>query len=152
MVFCVRFHHNKGPSAFFRTKLLLSEKSRGKFMSLSINTPVQSYAPRLDRHELRQAIQEEYTQVANDPGKGFHFHTGRPLAKILGYSERWLEGIPEAAIASFAGTGNPFSSGLIKHGERVVDVGCGAGMDSLIAAKMVGLSGAVIGVDMTPAM
>jgi len=121
-------------------------------MSLSINTPVQSYAPRLDRHELRQAIQEEYTQVANDPGKGFHFHTGRPLAKILGYSERWLEGIPEAAIASFAGTGNPFSSGLIKHGERVVDVGCGAGMDSLIAAKMVGLSGAVIGVDMTPAM
>jgi ubiquinone/menaquinone biosynthesis C-methylase UbiE len=63
-----------------------------------------------------------------------------------------LEGIPEAAIESFAGTGNPFSLGQLKPGERAVDVGSGAGLDSLIAAKMVGQTGRVVGVDMTPAM
>lgn len=101
---------------------------------------------------LRAAIQEEYEAVALMPEKGFHFHTGRPLARLLGYREVWLEGIPEISIESFAGTGNPFSLGDIQPGERVVDVGCGAGIDSLIAAKMVGPTGGVIGVDMTPAM
>jgi ubiquinone/menaquinone biosynthesis C-methylase UbiE len=70
----------------------------------------------------------------------------------LGYEDVWLEGIPERSIESFAGTGNPFSLGLLRKGERVVDVGCGAGIDSLIAGRMVGSSGSVIGVDMTPAM
>jgi len=86
------------------------------------------------------------------PEQGFHFHTGRPLTRMLGYQDVWLEGIPEAAVESFAGTGNPFSTGDIRPGEYVVDVGCGAGMDSLIAAKMVAPVGKVIGVDMTPAM
>ncbi len=90
--------------------------------------------------------------MAENPEHGFHFHTGRPLARMLGYNEEWLAGIPELAIESFAGTGNPFSLGELKPGDRVVDVGCGAGIDSLIAAKMVGLSGQVVGVDMTPAM
>ena len=102
--------------------------------------------------ELRDAIREEYAAVASDPGRGFHFHTGRRLAGILGYEDRWLEGIPERTIASFAGTGNPFSVRELAPGERVVDVGCGAGIDSLIAAKMVGPRGEVIGVDMTPEM
>lgn len=106
----------------------------------------------LDVEELRDAIRAEYALVAADPGQGFHFHTGRRLASILGYSEEWFEGIPEDSIASFAGTGNPFSLGTLQVGERVVDVGCGAGIDSLIAAKMVGPAGAVIGIDMTPAM
>jgi arsenite methyltransferase len=106
--------------------------------------------PDLDR--LRQAIQEEYAVVATDPGHGFHFHTGRPLARLLGYEEAWLAGVPETAIESFAGTGNPFRLGELQPGEHVVDVGCGAGIDSLIAARMVGPSGQVIGVDMTPAM
>jgi len=101
---------------------------------------------------LRTAIQEEYQAVALNPQQGFHFHTGRPLARMLGYQDRWLEDIPEASIESFAGTGNPFSMEEIKAGERVVDVGCGAGIDSLIAARMVGATGKVIGVDMTPAM
>ena len=106
----------------------------------------------LDVDELRDAIRAEYTAVATNPDQGFHFHTGRRLAGILGYDERWLAGVPEESIASFAGTGNPFSLGVLEEGERVVDVGCGAGIDSLIAAKMVGPSGAVVGVDMTPPM
>jgi SAM-dependent methyltransferase len=108
--------------------------------------------PGLDLDRLRQAIQEEYTAVARDPGRGYHFHTGRPLADMLGYHDDWLEGLPEDSIASFAGTGNPFRIGQLRPGERVVDIGCGAGIDSLIAAKMVGPDGQVIGVDMTPAM
>jgi arsenite methyltransferase len=106
----------------------------------------------LDVTTLREAIQEEYAQVASHPEKGFHFHTGRPLARMLEYADEWLTGIPESSIESFAGTGNPFSLGELRPGERVVDVGCGAGIDSLIAAKKVGAEGRVIGVDMTPSM
>ncbi len=106
----------------------------------------------LNREALRAAIQEEYGAVALNPQQGFHFHTGRPLAQMLGYRDAWLEGIPEPSIESFAGTGNPFSIDAIQTGEQVVDVACGAGIDSLIAAKMVGPNGKVIGVDMTPAM
>ena len=108
--------------------------------------------PALDVNVLRHAIQEEYDEVASHPHKGFHFHTGRPLACMLEYQDEWLEGIPESCIESFAGTGNPFSLGELSSGERVVDVGCGAGIDSLIAAKKVGPDGRVVGVDMTPSM
>ncbi len=106
----------------------------------------------VDTDEVRAAIREEYREVAASPDKGFHFHTGRKLAAICGYREEWLEGIPEAAIESFAGTGNPFAIAELQPGERVVDIGSGAGIDSLIAGKMVGPEGAVIGVDMTPEM
>jgi arsenite methyltransferase len=106
----------------------------------------------LDVSTLREAIREEYAEVAASPHKGFHFHTGRPLARMLEYADEWLIGIPESSIESFAGTGNPFSLGEIQRGERAVDVGCGAGIDSLIAAKKVGPEGSVIGVDMTPSM
>lgn len=106
----------------------------------------------LNLEALRTAIQIEYKAVASDPGQGFHFHTGQPLAAMLGYHDEWLKGIPEASIESFAGTGNPFSIHELRPGEQVIDVGCGAGMDSMIAAKMVGPSGRVIGVDMTSAM
>ena len=108
--------------------------------------------PNVDREVLREAIQEEYEAVAFEPQRGFHFHTGRPLAEILGYQTEWLDGLPEGSIESFAGTGNPFSLGALAPGERVVDIGCGAGIDSLIAARMVGPQGGVIGVDMTPSM
>ena len=109
-------------------------------------------APELDVDTLRRAIREEYAEVAANPEKGFHFHTGRPLARMLEYADEWLEDLPETSIESFAGTGNPFSLGELRPGERVVDVGCGAGIDSLIAAKKVGPDGRVIGVDMTPSM
>jgi arsenite methyltransferase len=106
----------------------------------------------LDLESLRRAIRLEYAEVAEQPELGFHFLVGRPLAPVLGYDPAWLRGIPEASIESFAGTGNPFSVRLVGDGEHVVDVGSGAGLDSLIAARMVGPSGRVVGVDMTPAM
>jgi SAM-dependent methyltransferase len=106
----------------------------------------------LDIGRLREAIREEYALVAAEPDRGFHFHTGRRLAHLLGYEDAWLEGVPEESIASFAGTGNPFSLGLPNRGEHVVDVGSGAGIDSLIAGKLVGPEGRVTGVDMTRAM
>ena len=106
----------------------------------------------LDTELLRQAIRDEYAEVAREPERGFHFHTGRPLARLLGYEDAWLDHVPEPTIASFAGTGNPFSLGALRPGEHVVDVGCGAGIDTIIAADMVGPEGRVTGVDMTPAM
>ena len=87
-----------------------------------------------------------------DPNSRFHFHTGRPLAELLGYPTEALEAVPEKCVESFAGVGNPFSMGEIGPGETVVDVGSGAGFDSLVAAQMVGEHGRVIGVDMTREM
>ncbi len=113
----------------------------------------ESLAPAdVDVDVLRKAIQKEYDTVAVNPAHGFHFHTGHVLAKIVGYEDEWLEGIPESAIERFAGTGNPFALGALRPQERVVDVGCGGGIDSLIAAKIVGPEGRVVGIDMTPSM
>lgn len=106
----------------------------------------------IDREQLRANVCAKYTEVAETPEKGFHFHTGRPLARLLGYPDEWLAALPEGAIESFAGTGNPFEFGPLAPGERVLDIGSGAGIDSLIAAGMVGPSGTVLGIDMTPAM
>ena len=106
----------------------------------------------IDTDILRRAIKDEYKEVAENPGKGFHFHTGRRLTEIVGYKDEWLKGVSELAVASFAGTGNPFAMGELAAGERVVDVGSGGGIDSLIAAQMIGPTGKVLGIDMTPEM
>jgi arsenite methyltransferase len=106
----------------------------------------------LDLDVLRTAIREEYAEVAACPMKGFHFHTGRFLADRLGYPADRVDGLPDAVVESFAGVGNPFSWGDVALDETVVDLGCGAGFDSILAAQMVGPEGRVIGVDMTPAM
>jgi SAM-dependent methyltransferase len=108
--------------------------------------------PAVDLGELRASIRSEYAAVASDPGRGFHFHTGYRLAAILGYAPEWIEALPQAAVESMAGTGNPFALEEIRAGERVVDCGSGAGADALIAARLVGPTGHVIGVDMTPEM
>jgi SAM-dependent methyltransferase len=115
---------------------------------MSTETPV----PDVDLDELRDAIRGEYCEVARTPRRGFHFHTGRELASICEYRDEWLDGVPENAIERFAGTGNPFSIAPLQPGERVVDLGCGAGIDSFIAARQVGSGGAVVGIDMTPEM
>jgi SAM-dependent methyltransferase len=107
---------------------------------------------RVDTDRLRREVKEKYREVVEHPDATFHFHTGLRAATNAGYREDWVEGLPKQAIASFAGVSNPFHWGLPRPGERVVDVGSGAGMDSLISARAVGPDGAVIGVDMTPAM
>lgn len=106
----------------------------------------------LDREELRRRVAEKYRDVALNPAIGFHFHTGRPLARMLGYPADVIDRLPTATVDSFAGTGNPFLFGDLAAGEVVVDVGCGAGLDTLIAAQQVGPTGRVIAVDMTEAM
>ena len=107
---------------------------------------------KLDLEALRGAIKAEYAEVATRPGKGFHFHTGRPLARMLGYPEPETDALPDAVIESFAGVANPFVFGRLRPGETVVEVGSGAGFDAVLAARQVGPSGRVIGVDMTAAM
>ena len=114
---------------------------------------IQQVTPaKVDREQLRKQISEKYTDVALKPQKGFHFHTGRPLAMMLGYDGSDVDGLPSATVDSFAGTGNPFSLGRLHPGETVVDIGCGAGFDTLQAALQVAPSGRVIAVDMTLAM
>ncbi len=108
--------------------------------------------PDVDLETLRCEIQKEYADVADDPGRGYHFHTGRPHALRLGYDAALVDSIPAGAVESFAGTGNPFSLGELSPGEHVVDIGSGAGIDSLIAGRLVGPTGRVIGIDMTPEM
>jgi arsenite methyltransferase len=107
---------------------------------------------KVDVQALRSAIQDEYAEVAARPEKGFHFHTGRPLARLLGYPAEVTDPLPESVIESFAGVANPFIFGELEAGETVVEVGSGAGFDAVLAAQQVGPIGRVIGVDMTPAM
>ena len=101
---------------------------------------------------LRDEISREYTDVATDPGRGYHFNTGRSALSNNEYEEEWLKGIPEEALASFSGMGNPWLIGLPVEGEYVVDIGSGAGVDSMIAAKAVGQAGHIVGIEMTEPM
>src|SRR6266566_4812292 len=106
----------------------------------------------VDPDALREQVRDKYREVAVDPGGGFHFHTGRDLARRLGYEAATVDALPDRAVESFAGVGNPFSLRRLEPGERVVDVGSGAGFDSFHAAWQVGDTGQLVGVDMTPEM
>ena len=112
---------------------------------------MQNDAP-VDAARLRDEVRGKYREVALEPNATYHFHTGRPLAKRLGYDEAAVKALPDAAVESFAGVANPFSMRRLAAGEKVVDVGAGAGFDSFIAAGQVGASGRVVGVDMTAEM
>lgn len=106
----------------------------------------------VDQDQLRHQVRDKYRQVAVAPAGDYHFHTGRRLAKKLGYDQRALAELPDEAVESFAGIANPFTLRALEPGERVVDVGSGGGFDSHIAARLVGDTGTVIGVDMTREM
>jgi arsenite methyltransferase len=100
---------------------------------------------------LKSEIKKTYASVSEEPDRDFIFPTGRAWAEDLGYPPE-LARVPDAAAESFAGVANPFSLGRLRRGERVLDLGSGAGTDSLVAAQMVALDGLVRGVDMTPQM
>jgi arsenite methyltransferase len=106
----------------------------------------------VDVDTLRTQVRDKYRDVALDPHGVHHFHTGRPLASRLGYDQSVVDALPDRAVESFAGVGNPFSLRQLQPGERVVDVGSGAGFDSFIAATQTGPMGQVIGIDMTAEM
>ncbi len=97
-------------------------------------------------------IQALYTELATHPEKDFGWGKGKENARLLGYDTEWLDRLPEAIWESDAAVGNPFHLGPIRPGETVIDLGCGAGADACVAALLVGDSGNVIGVDITPAM
>src|SRR6266508_4011771 len=105
----------------------------------------------IDAAVLKTEIKKTYASVSEDPDKDFFFPTGRAWAEDLDYPAE-LAGVPQLAVESFAGVANPFSLGRLEPGERVLDLGCGAGTDSLVAAQMVGPEGRVTGIDMTPEM
>jgi len=106
-----------------------------------------------DREKLKDLVREEYDRVAREPEGKFHFHRGpHYAASVLGYDANELALIPTVSTASFAGVGNPHRIGVIEPGEIILDVGCGAGTDLLIAARHAGPNGRAIGVDMTPSM
>ena len=100
---------------------------------------------------LKSEIRKTYASVSAEPERDFVFPTGRAWAEDLGYPPE-LANVPDAAVESFAGVANPWTMGRLEPGERVLDLGSGAGTDSLIAAQMVGEDGSVTGVDMTPEM
>jgi len=106
----------------------------------------------VDANALREDVKSKYREVAIDPHRKYHFHTGRYLAKHLGYDDEFVASLPDAAVESFAGVANPFSLQTLAKGEHVIDVGSGGGFDSFVAVPQVGARGKVIGVDMTKEM
>ena len=107
----------------------------------------------LDVASLRAEVQTMYTRVASSPAGDFHFHRGPVYAAtVLGYDASELAALPDDVTSSFAGVGNPHAIGAIPVGSTVVDIGCGAGTDLLVAARRTGPNGRAIGVDMTEAM
>ena len=106
----------------------------------------------IDVEVLKSEIRKTYASVSQEPEKDFIFPTGRAWAADLGYPPELLDRVPESAAESYAGVANPFSLGELQPGERVLDLGSGAGTDSLVAAQMVAPEGRVTGLDMTPEM
>jgi SAM-dependent methyltransferase len=105
-----------------------------------------------DRAQILDAVRAMYTEVARSPGRTFHFPTGRSACLFVGYPEPWLDALPATAVESFAGVGFPFRAGVIREGDRVLDVGAGSGTDALTAARLVGPAGRVLALDMTQGM
>lgn len=103
--------------------------------------------------KIRQGIREKYEKVAT-AGSGccFQYPTGKEGMQLQGYPLDLIKDFPEEVLAAFCGVGNPFSLGPLYPGDAVLDIGCGAGVDSLVAGRLVGAGGRVVGIDLTPAM
>jgi len=105
-----------------------------------------------DKKKIEKGIRKKYTQVAISPEGSFRYPTGEDGLKGQNYNHEILEKLPQDVLSFYCGVGNPFSLGAVNEGESVLDIGCGAGVDTLIAATMVGEKGWVVGIDITPEM
>jgi SAM-dependent methyltransferase len=104
------------------------------------------------REIIFDAVQAMYTAVATTPEQEFHFPTGRRACELVGYPAAQVDGLPAAAVESFAGVGYPFAADVMRAGDVILDIGSGSGTDALIASRIVGPAGKVYGLDMTAAM
>jgi SAM-dependent methyltransferase len=105
-----------------------------------------------DRKRIKESIHQKYAKVSDSPEGLFKYPTGRAGLEALNYDPEIIQALPEAAVASYCGVGNPFSLGPVHEGESVLDIGCGCGVDTLIAAIMVGPKGKAVGIDLVPEM
>lgn len=106
----------------------------------------------IDAKKITEKIREKYLRVADTPEGLFKYPTGLAGLKALGYPPEALRVLPDQVQASYCGVGNPFLAGKVEKGDRVLDIGCGAGVDALVAAILVGPDGVVTGVEMIPEM
>jgi arsenite methyltransferase len=105
-----------------------------------------------DKQRIEASIRAKYGKVAVTPAGQFRYTTGRAGLEALGYDPEILKTLPDPVAASYCGVGNPFSLGPIQPGEKVLDIGCGAGVDAIVAARLTGPAGAVTGIDLVPEM
>ena len=105
-----------------------------------------------DRKRIEEGIRGKYTKVSDSPEGLFQYPTGRAGLEALNYDSELIQALPDSAVASYCGVGNPFTLGVIRKSEAVLDIGCGAGIDTIVAAMMVGPAGTVVGIDMVPEM
>ena len=105
-----------------------------------------------DLKQIEAGIREKYNKVAKNPEGQFKYPTGKKGLEELNYDKTLIDELPAAVASSYCGVGNPFSLGKIIQGEQILDIGCGAGVDTILAAKIVGLKGSVVGVDIVPEM
>jgi|OpeIllAssembly_1097287.scaffolds.fasta_scaffold48506_2 SAM-dependent methyltransferase len=109
-------------------------------------------AAQIDAKKIQDAVREKYAEVSSSAEGKFNYPTGRNGAILHGYDPEIIQSMPDELIKSFCGVGNPFTLGPIHAGETVLDVGCGAGFDLIVASRMVGQNGKVCGIDLTPQM
>jgi len=105
-----------------------------------------------DLDKIEASIRQKYFEVAKTPEGKFQYPTGRKGLEALNYDKTLIDNLPDDVASSYCGVGNPFSLGKINEGSKVLDVGCGAGVDTILAGMMVGPNGSAVGVDMVPEM